>query len=67
MERLKKMQKHFSQHYLTLIGIGIDVDDLKKTEIYLDDMILDSDDSNDADDEATENASCTTTTKSIRT
>ena len=61
------MQKHFSQHYLTLLGIGIDIDDLKKTVIYLDDMILDSDDSNDADDEAPENASCRTITKSIRT
>ena len=67
MERLKKMQKHSSQHYLTLIGIGIDVDDLNKTEIYLDDVILDSDDSNDTDDEATENPSCRTITKSIRT
>ena len=47
--------------------ISIDVDDSNKKEIYLDDMILDSDDdSDDTDDEATETPSCRITTKSIR-
>ena len=43
MERLKKMQKHFLQHYLILIELPSMLTTQDKKEIYLDDMILDSD------------------------
>ena len=47
---------------------AIDSDNSNKKEIYLDDMILDSDDDTDnIDDEATETHSSRTTTKSIST
>ena len=47
--------------------IAMNVDGSNKKQIYLNDMIFDSDDdSDDADDEATETPSCRTITKSIR-
>ena len=69
MERLNKMQKHFLQHYLTIIEM-IELPSMltiRTKRKYLDDLILDSDDDYDnTEDEATKTPSFRTITKNIR-
>ena len=62
--KIKENVETFLAALFNLSRTAIDVDDSNKKEIYLDDMILDSDDnSDDIDDEATETASCRTIAK----
>ena len=62
-----KENAKFLAALFNLNRIAMNVDCSNKKQIYLNDMIFDSDDdSDDADDEATETPSCRTITKSIR-
>ena len=64
--KIKENVETFLAALFKLNRIVNDVDDLSKKEMYLDDMILDSDnDSDDTDDETTESSSCRTIAKSI--
>ena len=61
--KIKENAETFFAALFSLNRIAIDVDDSNKKEIYLDDMILDSDDvSDNTDDEATKPLSCRTMT-----